>query len=229
MDAALNPYAPGAGTPPPILAGREEILARASLALVRVKNGLPEKSFVAVGLRGVGKTVIMNQVQNMADENGYYSIYIEAYDAISLPKEIVKKLRAILIKLSKQYAASEYMKKAIGAFKSFASVFRFSYEGLDVSIEAEDGVADSGDIGSDLTDLLVRVGEAAKEHNTAVAIIIDEIQYLSSEDMAALIMSLHRCNQKQVPIVLFGAGLPQLRGRWVRLNPMLRDYLIFQL
>ncbi|MFT8479793.1 ATP-binding protein [Gluconobacter oxydans] len=102
MDATKNPYAPGAGTPPPILAGRDEILERTKVALARVKNGFPERSFIAVGLRGVGKTVIMNQVQQISDEQEYYNCYIEAYDGIDLPKEIVFKLRSILIRLSKK-------------------------------------------------------------------------------------------------------------------------------
>lgn len=213
MDPVRNPYAPGAGTPPPILAGRDEILAKAKLALERVKIGRSEKSFIAVGLRGVGKTVIMNEVQNVAEESGYHAAYIEAYDQITLASEITKKLRPILLKLSKKDQASDLAKRALRGLRSFASVFNVSFGGLEVGISTEEGLADSGDINADLPDLFLAVGEAAKQQATAVAIIIDEIQYLSEEDMEALIMAMHRCNQRQLPFVLFGAGLPQLRAK----------------
>ncbi|CAI9121284.1 ATP-binding protein [Brytella acorum] len=213
MDPVKNPYAPGAGTPPPILAGRDEILTKARLALERVKIGRSEKSFIAVGLRGVGKTVIMNHVQTLADDNGYHTAYIEAYDQISLASEITKKLRPILLKLSRKEKFEDLAKKALRGLRSFASALNVSFSGVDFSIKSEEGLADSGDIIADLPDLFVIVGEAAKEQKTAIAIIIDEIQYLSETDMEALIMAIHRCNQRSLPVLLFGAGLPQLRGK----------------
>lgn len=213
MDPARNPYAPGAGTPPPILAGRDEILARADLALARVKNGRPEKSFIAVGLRGVGKTVIMNQVQQLAEQKGYHAAYLEAYDSISLAAEITKKMRPILIRLSKLEKIGDLAKRALRGLRSFASAFKVSFGGLDMGVDLEEGLADTGDMAADLPDLFMAIGEAAKSQGTAVAIIIDEMQYLAEDDMDALIMAMHRCNQKLLPIMLFGAGLPQLRGK----------------
>ncbi|MFT8480327.1 MAG: ATP-binding protein, partial [Gluconobacter oxydans] len=108
---------------------------------------------------------------------------------------------------------SEYVKKAVGYFKSFANAFNIKYGEFEFSIDPREGNADTGDITSDLTDLFVVVGEAAQNHQTAVAIIIDEIQYLSIEHMSAMVMAIHRCNQKRLPIIIFGAGLPQLRGK----------------
>ncbi|MFT8440062.1 ATP-binding protein [Acetobacter fabarum] len=213
MDPATNPYSPGAGTPPPVLAGRDEILSQASLALLRVKKSLPQKSFIAVGLRGVGKTVIMNQVNSLADNEGYLVAYMEAFDDISLAREISKKLRPILLKLSKGEMATELCKKALRALRSFATALKVSYQGLDISVDIEEGLADTGDISSDLPDLFEIIGQAARDRGTAVALIIDEIQYLSQDDMDALIMAMHRCAQKQLPFVFFGAGLPQLRGK----------------
>ncbi|NPD67337.1 ATP-binding protein [Lichenicola cladoniae] len=213
MDATLNPYAPGAGTPPPTLAGRDKLLESARIALARIRIGRPAKSFIAVGLRGVGKTVIMNEVQKIAEAEQFHSIYIEAYDEIRFPEVLAKALRPILLKLSRKEAAHHLAVRAWAGLRNFASAFDISFQGIDVSVKTEEGLADTGDITADLPDLLVSIGEAAKATATALTIIIDEVQYLSELDMSALIMALHRCNQKSLPVVLFGAGLPQLRGR----------------
>lgn len=213
MDDRRNPYAPGAGTPPPTLAGRDALLDAAKLALGRIHIGRPAKSFIAVGLRGVGKTVIMNQVQQLAESERFHSIYIEAFDEIRLPDSLAKALRPVLLKLSKREAVGDLAARALAGLRSFAAAFNVSFQGVDLGVKAEEGLADTGDITSDLPDLLVAIGEAAKQNGTALAIIIDEVQYLSELDMSALIMAIHRCNQKVLPVVLFGAGLPQLRGK----------------
>lgn len=213
MDARKNPYAPGAGTKPPTLAGRDDLLDAAKLALARIHDGLHAKSFIAVGLRGVGKTVIMNQVQQLAEAEHFHSIYIEAYDEIKLPDALAKGLRPVLLKLSKKEAIHDLADRALGGLRSFAAAFSVSFGGAEFGVKAEEGLADTGDVTADLPDLLVAIGEAAKQGGSALAIIIDEVQYLSETDMSALIMAIHRCNQKTLPIVLFGAGLPQLRGK----------------
>ncbi len=213
MDAARNPYAPGAGTPPPTLAGRDLLLEAARVALRRIQLGRPAKSFIAVGLRGVGKTVIMNEVQKIAESERFHSIYIEAYDEIRLPDALAKALRPVLLKVSRRDAAHHLAQRAWAGLRNFASAFNISLQGLDLSVRAEEGLADTGDITADLPDLLVSVGEAARATGAALSIIIDEVQYLSELDMSALIMALHRCNQKSLPVVLFGAGLPQLRAK----------------
>lgn len=213
MDAHRNPYAPGAGTPPPILAGRDALLNEAKVALERIRIGRPARSFIAVGLRGVGKTVIMNEVQQLAEASKFQSIYIEAFDEIRLPDVLTKALRPVLLKLSKRDALNQLAKRALGGLRNFAAAFKVSFQGFEAGVKPEEGLADTGDITADLPDLLVAVGEAAKQSGSALAIIIDEIQYLSEGDMSALIMSIHRCNQKSLSIVLFGAGLPQLRGK----------------
>ena len=213
MDAARNPYAPGAGTRPPVLAGRDTLLKGAELAIERIGLGRPAQSFIAVGLRGVGKTVIMNEVQKVADQRGFHTIYIEAYDEVRLPDVLAKGLRPILLKISRSAAAKELGARALAGLRNFASAFNVSIAGMDLSVKSEEGLSDTGDITADLPDLILSVGEAAKAHGSAVAIIIDEVQYLSEQDMSALIMSIHRCNQRSLPIILFGAGLPQLRAK----------------
>jgi hypothetical protein len=213
LDARRNPYAPGAGTPPPTLAGRDALLEAAKLALERIHIGRPAKSFIAVGLRGVGKTVIMNQVQQLAESEHFQSIYIEAFDEIRLPDALTKALRPVLLKISKKEAMHDLAARALAGLRNFAGAFSVSYQGFDMSVKTEEGLADTGDITADLPELLVAIGEAAKAGGSALAIIIDEVQYLAENDMSALIMAIHRCNQKLLPVVLFGAGLPQLRGK----------------
>ncbi len=213
MDPRRNPYAPGAGTPPPILAGRDDLVQTAELALARVKEGLAAKSFIAVGLRGVGKTVVLNKVQRLAEDHGYESAYIEAFDDIKLADTLAKALRPILLRLNRIAAAGDAAVRALRVLRSFASAFKVNIGGFDVGIDLEQGSADTGDLSTDLPDLLIAVGQAAAGRRTAIAIIIDEIQYLGEQDLAALIMAIHRVNQKQLPVVLFGAGLPQLRGK----------------
>ena len=213
MDPLRNPYAPGAGSRPPLLAGRDQLLQSANVALRRIRNGRPAKSFVAVGLRGVGKTVIMNEVQRQADAEGFEVIYVEAYDEIRLPDTLAKELRGVLLRLSRKAGAKELVAQALAGLRAFAAVFKVSLQGVDLSVQPSEGLADSGDLAADLPDLLVSVGEAAKSKSSAVAIIVDELQYVAETDLAALIMAIHRCSQRQLPVVMFGAGLPQLRAK----------------
>lgn len=213
MDPLRNPYTPNAGTPPPTLAGRDGLLEEAKIALGRIRFGRPAKGFIAVGLRGVGKTVIMNEVQQLAEAEGFPSIYIEAFDEIRLSDVLAKAIRPILLKFSRKEAAQALVARAMSGLRNFAAAFNVSFHDFEISVKPEEGLADTGDITSDLPELLVAVGEAAKGQGNALVIIIDEIQYLSEHDLSALIMAIHRCNQKLLPVVLFGAGLPQLRGK----------------
>ena len=213
MDPRRNPYSPGAGTPPPILAGRDDLVQTADIALARVKARRPAKSFIAVGLRGVGKTVVLNKVQNLADSKSYQSIYIEASEDMNFPESLAKALRAPLLKLNRMSAGQEIATRALRVLRGFASAFKVSYNGFEFGVGNEQGAADTGNISDDLPELMLAVGDSAASRDTAVALIIDEVQYLAENDLAALIMSIHRINQKQLPVILFGAGLPQLRGK----------------
>jgi hypothetical protein len=218
VDPRRNPYAPGAGTPPPELAGRDEIIERASIALHRIANGRAAQSLILYGLRGVGKTVLLNRIRLDAEEEGYVPAVIEAPENRSLPAILGPALRSTLIRLSRGEAAKELLKKALGALASFVSSAKVKYEDveLNVDFEALAGTADSGDLDTDLTDLLRTVGEAAAERGTAVILFIDELQYVSEEQLAALVTALHSANQRQLPITLIGAGLPQLLGQMGR-------------
>jgi hypothetical protein len=210
MDAIQNPYAPGAGTSPPELAGRNQILADADVALARIRSGRPAKSQLLLGLRGVGKTVLLTRIERMAREQGYHGLLIEAPEDRRLPAMIVPPLRKIILAIDTGEKVRAGARLALRALRNFASVFKVSVGAAEFGVDPARGVADSGDIEADLTDLLVAVAEAARESDTAVALLIDEIQYLKREDLAALIVAVHRIGQKELPLTLFGAGLPQL-------------------
>lgn len=214
MDAIRNPFVPGAGTPPPELAGRETILEKARVALARIRQGRPSKSFLLVGLRGVGKTVLLNRIEETATAEGYKALMIEAHENKSLPALLLPGLRHLLLSLDRMENISEQVKRGLRALKSFANGVKLTVNDLEIGldIDPEVGVADSGDLEVDLPDLLLAVGEAAKARGTSVAIIIDELQYLKSKELSALIMAIHKIAQKQLPLILIGAGLPQLVG-----------------
>ncbi len=214
MDPIRNPYAPGAGTQPPELTGRGELLDRARVALERVRLGRPEKSFIAVGLRGVGKTVLLNRVRRMADASGYRTAFIEAHEQKSLPELLVPHVRRILLDLDQRGALSEQVKRALRVFKSFMGTVKLSYGGVDLAldIDPERGAADSGDVEADLPELFAALGRAAVARGVPVALIVDELQYLAEREMSALIMALHRVAQDGLPLMMIAAGLPQVVG-----------------
>lgn len=210
MDAVRNPFAPGAGSRPPELAGREAILQEAQIAIQRALLGKSSRSLMLLGLRGVGKTVLLNKIEEMAESEGHVTSSIEAPEGKALSELLLPKINQALRKLSASENAKAKVHQALRALRSFASVFKLSYGDTSISVDPEVGVADSGDIEADLSELFVRVGEAAKAAGRAWTLLIDEVQYLRSEDLAALIVALHKVNQKVLPVLFFGAGLPQV-------------------
>lgn len=214
MDPALNPYAPGAGTPPPELTGRGPLLENARIALTRTRNGLPTKSFILVGLRGVGKTVLLNRVDDQAREGGFHTALIEAHEEKSLPALLLPELRRILLGLDRGTQIEAAVKRGLRVLKSFAQGLRVNLGEVEIGldIDPETGVADSGDLEADLPALFLALGEAARARRTAVAVFVDELQYLGEIEFSALIMALHKIAQKGLPLILVGAGLPQVVG-----------------
>ena len=214
MDPALNPYAPGAGTPPPELTGRGQLLENSRIALTRTRNGLPTKSFILVGLRGVGKTVLLNRVEDQARLAGYHTSLIESHEEKSLPALLLPELRRILLGLDRGEQIEAAVKRGIRVLKSFTKGLKVTLGEVEIGldIDPETGVADSGDLEADLPALFVAIGEAARARKTAVAIIVDELQYRSEIEFSALIMALHKIAQKGLPLILVGAGLPQVVG-----------------
>lgn len=210
MDPVRNPFAPGAGSQPPELAGRGAILDEARIAVKRALIGRPSRSQMLLGLRGVGKTVLLNKIQKIAEEEGHLTSFIEAPEGKSLSELLAPKVNQILRKLSLVAAAKEKSHQALRALRSFASVFKLSYGDISMSVEPDVGVADSGDLENDLTEIFLSLGEAVKAADKAWTFLIDEVQHLKSGDLAALIVAMHKINQKGLPVIFFGAGLPQV-------------------
>ena len=215
MDPIINPYAPGAGTPPPELAGRAPLIEAARVALARRQSGRSSKGMILVGLRGVGKTVLLDRIETDAIDSGIVAVSIEASEQLSLAAAVVQPLRSALINLSRRRAARAIATRALRALAGFVATVRLRYQGVELSldIEPEPGVADSGDLTGDLIDLFELVGQAAQAGGTCVVLMIDELQYVREDEMAALLRALHRAAQRRLPIMMIGAGLPQLRGQ----------------
>jgi len=218
MDPITNPYAPGAGAPPPELAGRDELRETIRIALARIRRGRSAKSVLMVGLRGVGKTVLLDRMRLDAESSGIHTIRIEAPEDRSLPALLAPELRLALHRLSRNEKARDLAKRALRGLAGFAKSLKFKYEDIEVGIDLdpEPGLADNGELEHDLTALLEVVGTAAQKADTALAIFVDELQYVEEDQLAALITALHRLSQLGLPVVLVGAGLPQLRGRMGR-------------
>lgn len=217
MDPRRNPFAPGAGTPPPELAGRDALLERNAVALDRIRAGRAARPSILYGLRGVGKTVLLSAMRDAAEGEGMTIVAIEAPENRSLPGILVPALRAALLRLDRMKQATAGVTRALKALAGFAKL-KVKYDDLEVALdfEPEPGLADSGDLDADLTDLIVAVGEAAQERKSAVVLVIDELQYVPEEQLAALISALHRAAQKQLPVTMLAAGLPQLLGQMGR-------------
>ncbi|MFQ5699293.1 MAG: AAA family ATPase [Myxococcota bacterium] len=215
MDPVTNPFSPGAGTPPPELAGRDEVREAVRVARERVRRGRPTKSVLMVGLRGVGKTVLLDRMREDAEAAGIQTIRLEAPESRSLPALLAPELRQALLRLSRNERAKALAERGLRALAGFAGALKVKYQDIEVGLdfEPEPGLADNGDLEHDLQALIEAVGEAAKSADTALAIFIDELQYVEEDQLAALITALHRAAQRRLPVVLVGAGLPQLRGR----------------
>lgn len=218
MDPIKNPYAPGAGTPPPELAGRDELRETVRIALERVRAGRPTKSILMVGLRGVGKTVLLDKLRDDAAASGMETIRVEAPENRSLPAILAPQLRQALLRLSRNEQAKELAQRALRGLAGFAKALKVKYQDIEVGMdfEPEPGLADNGDLEHDLQALLEVSGAAAKKAGTALVMFVDELQYVDEEQLASLITALHRSAQRSLPVVLVGAGLPQLPGKMGR-------------
>lgn len=215
MNRVDNPFSPGAGSPPPELAGRDRLLEDGRVAIQRRLRGLASKSVLMLGLRGVGKTVLLDRMRHDAEAEGAVTLRIEAPEDRSLPALLAPELRKALLQLSQNAKARSLAVRALRALAGFAKSLKVKYKDIEVGIDydPEVGLADNGDLEHDLQDLIETVGAAAQKGQTALAMYLDELQYVEEKQLATLITALHRAAQRQLPVVLIGAGLPQLRGR----------------
>lgn len=210
MDPFHNPFRPGAGTQPPALLGRDDLIERYTVALRRALAGRPGKSVMPIGLRGVGKTVLLNRFEHLAREAGLETGFMEATETGDFRRVFATRLRSILLSLD-DGPVSRAVKRALAALKSFTCTLP---DGMSISLDVDalSGIADSGALSEDVTDLLTAVGEAVKDRNTGLLLAIDEVQYLTADELGALISAIHRTVQLSLPVILVGAGLPQLPG-----------------
>jgi len=212
VDPVLNPYAPGAGTPPPELAGREQLRRDLGIAMARIRAGRVAKSAMLVGLRGVGKTVLLDRLREDAEAAGICTVRAETPENRSMPAVLAPQLRQALLRLSRQAKAKDVAVRGLIAIAGMVRSLKVKFSDIEVALDyaPEAGLADDGDLESDLTTVMEQVGLAAKEAGTAVVLFLDEVQYLKEDQFGVLIAALHRCAQRSLPVTIIGAGLPQL-------------------
>ncbi|MDX6654744.1 MAG: hypothetical protein QOH18_1454 [Solirubrobacterales bacterium] len=211
MRAQDNPYTPNAGAQPPALVGRDEELRAFEVLLARLLRGHTEQSMLITGLRGVGKTVLLTRFQELAREGGWTTVEAEITKNSDFGDRMANLARRALLQLAPRDRWKERATRAAAILRSFQLTLRSDGSvtaGFDV-VPAE-GLADSGHLDEDLTDVFVALGEAAQEHRSGVVFLIDEVQFLDAPEFEALIAAIHRTVQRQLPITLVGAGLPQL-------------------
>jgi len=208
MDRLINPYRPGAGTTPPALVGRDHLIDEFGVVLRRAMARRPGKSLMLIGLRGVGKTVTLNRFVEIAEHEGAQAVFVEAPESGGLSMQLASGLRKMLLDIGRG-PLKAVAERALRALRSFV-VQLPDGSAVAFGVEPEAGLADSGILSEDLTDVLVSVGEAVAEIDSGLLVAIDEVQYLPKEEFAALITAIHRTVQRDLPVVLVGTGLPQL-------------------
>jgi len=209
MDPVRNPYSPGAGTRPPALVGREREIEAMDISLQRLLAGRDGRSEMLTGLRGVGKTVLLNEFEQLAEGRGYFHEHIEISEDGDLPPRLAAAFRRLLLSMDARRRIGERVRRALGVLKAFSVGLPGGPE-LSIDVDAVHGPADSGDLATDLAGLFVELGEVARDHETGVLITIDELHYVRLDTLEALVMGLHRATQLALPITVAGAGLPLL-------------------
>lgn len=210
MDPYRNPFAPGAGSRPPELAGRDVVLEHARVSCGRAINGRSARSMMLLGLRGTGKTVLLNEVGKIAEQAGLLVSKVESPEEESLARLLYPEMRKVMRSLSTVEAAKQIANRGLKGLRGFASIFEIDIAGVEVGVEPEPGLADSGNLQYDLPDLFNVIGRAAQAAGKGWILLIDEVQYLGEADLRALIVSMHKMSQEGLPVLLVGAGLPQV-------------------
>ena len=211
MDPRRNPYTPNAGAPPPLLVGRDDQLASFDILLARLEKGHTEQSMIITGLRGVGKTVLLGEFRGKAESRGWAALEAEITKQTDFGNRMAHLARRALLHVAPRSRWKDVARKAAGVLKSFTlTVSSDGSLSAALDIDPVEGLADSGDLSDDLTDLFVALGELARAHKTGVVFLIDEIQFLSSAHLEALIAALHKTVQRALPVTMVGAGLPQI-------------------
>lgn len=211
MNPRNNPYTPNAGARPPALVGRDAELEGFEILLDRLRRGYAEQSMLITGLRGVGKTVLLGAFEDRALHSGWVTVTAEITRNDEFGPRMASMVRRALFQVAPKGSWTDRIKRAAGVLRSFS--LTISSDGsvtAGIDVDAVEGTADTGNLSDDLTDLLVALGEAGKERETGIVFLLDEVQFLRASEFEALIAALHRTVQRQLPITLVGAGLPQL-------------------
>jgi len=204
-----NPFNPGAGTRPPALVGREGQIDAMDVTLQRLLRGTNGQSQMLTGLRGVGKTVLLNEFEESALSHGYFHEHIEVSEDGVLAPAIAAAMRRVLLSMDAKRRIGDAVQRALGVLKAFTLRIPDGPE-LSIDVDAVHGPADSGDLGADLAGLFVELGQVARAHETGILLTIDELHYVDLPTFTALIVGLHRASQLGLPITVAGAGLPTL-------------------
>lgn len=208
MDPVRNPYTPGAGTKPPALTGRDPELERFRILIGRLEAGRHEKSMLITGLRGVGKTVLLNTFSDIGSDGGWFTANTEIRQNTQLSSVMARLSRRVLLQMSALERFRDRARRALGVLSAF--VVRYGEAEIRIDVDAIPGVADSGDPEEDLADLLTEIGRVAQAGSTGAVFLMDEVQFLERQDLEALIAALHQATQEGLPVTVVGAGLPLL-------------------
>ncbi len=213
MDKIVNPFSPNAGSRPPELAGRDAIFEDVRVFLGRLPLRRSVQSILFTGLRGVGKTVLLNEVMHMAEERGdVLPVFLEASENRPLGEMLASPLRMALLKLDRMKGARDKVRRSLAALRNFVGTIKVKFGDVGIELEPAAGLADSGDLQFDLIELLSAVAEAAADRRMGVVLLVDEVQYVSGDEFGALVMAMHRMQQRGLPLAMVGAGLPILPG-----------------
>jgi len=213
VDSIRNPYTPNAGATPEIVAGRAEYVRAFGVLLERLRRGRTEQSMILTGLRGVGKTVLLNEFAEQARAAKWEVVEVEAskHEDAHFRQLFASLLRSALLQISPRKRWNDRARRAAEVLTSFAlSVNPEGTWTMTWDVAPAEGLADHGDLAMDLTDVLVAVGEAAQDSGRGIAILVDEVQFLQSRQLEALIQALHKTVQRRLPVTFVGAGLPQI-------------------
>lgn len=204
-----NPYRPGAGMSPAYLAGRDNTIHDAQNILQAINYGYSARSVVYYGLRGVGKTVLLNYIENLADEMDLPSEYMEIAERDrSFHSQIALHIYKLINRLSLLKNIESHIKKALSILKAFT--IKYGCDDISIEVNPANGISDTGNLANDMTELFLALGVIAQKQNKGVVLFIDEIQYIKDSEFEALMEAIHRTNQKNYPIVIFSAGLPKI-------------------
>ena len=213
MDKIANPFSPNAGSRPPELAGRDAVFEDVRVFLGRLPLCRSVQSILFTGLRGVGKTVLLNEIVHMAERQGnVLPVYLEASENRPLGEMLASPLRMALLKLDRMKGAKEKVRRGLAGLRNFVGTIKVKFGDVGIELAPAPGLADSGDLQFDLIELFSAVAEAAADRKMGVVLLVDEVQYVSAGEFGALVMAMHRMQQRGLPLAMAGAGLPILPG-----------------